>query len=66
MIKYVQCLIIAWIITSHLESFYRHDNQFATHEEVESDEPYGNWRTAVVKSECKTELTYHVVECISS
>ena len=25
MIKYVQHLIIAWIITSHLESFYRHN-----------------------------------------
>ena len=25
MIKYVQYLIIAWIITSHLESFYRHN-----------------------------------------
>ena len=25
MIKYVQYLIIIWIITSHLESFYRHN-----------------------------------------
>ena len=25
MIKYVQNLIITWIITSHLESFYRHN-----------------------------------------
>ena len=37
----------------------------AIHEKVEADEPYGNWRITVVQSECKTELTYHVVECIS-
>ena len=66
MIKYVQYLIVAWIITSHLESFYRHNLLFAIHEKVEADEPHGNWRITVVQSECKTELTYHVVECISS
>ena len=38
MIKYIQYLIIAWIITSHLESFYSHTYLFATHEEkVEAD-----------------------------
>ena len=36
---------------------------YLTHEKVEAD---GNWRITVVQSECKTELTYHVVECISS
>ena len=46
---------------SHLESFYRHNELFATHEKVEAD---GNLRITVVQSECKTELTYHVVECI--
>ena len=34
---------------------------------VEADEPHGNWRITVIQSECsKTELTHHVVECISS
>ena len=66
MIKYVQYLIIAWIITSHLESFYRHKLLFDAHERVEGDELHGNWRITVVQSECKTELNYHVVECFSS
>ena len=39
---------------------------FDTHEKVEADEPHGNWRITVVESECKTELTYHVVEYVSS
>ena len=65
MIKYVQYLIIAWIITSHLESFYRHNKLFHTHEKVEADEPHGNWMITVDQSECKTELTY-LVEFISS
>ena len=34
MIKYVQYVIIAWIITSHYI--------FATHEKVEADEPHEN------------------------
>ena len=51
-----------WIITSHLESFYRHNELSATHDEV--DEPQRNWRIIVVQSKCKTELTYHVVVCI--
>ena len=62
MIKYVQYLIIAWIITSHLESFYRH---IATHEKVEADEPHETWRITVVQSECTTKFTHHVAECIS-
>ena len=66
MIKYVQYLIMAWIITSHLESFTDITNYFATHEKVEADEPHGNWRITVVQSECKSELTYHVVDCIFS
>ena len=59
-------MFIAWIITSYLESFYRHNKLFDTHDKVEADEPHGNWRITVVQSECKTELTYHVVECTSS
>ena len=39
---------------------------YLTHEKVEADETHGKWRITVVQSECKTELTYHVVECISS
>ena len=35
MIKYVQYLIITWIITSHLESLYRHNELSATHDEVD-------------------------------
>ena len=62
MIKYVQYLIITWIIASHLESFCRHNELSATHDEV--DEQHGNWRTIVVQSDCKTELTYYVVVCI--
>ena len=43
-------------------SVCRHNELSATHDEV--DEPHGNWRVIVVQSECKTELTYHVVVCI--
>ena len=35
MIKYVQYLIITWIITSYLESFYRHNQVFARDDKVE-------------------------------
>ena len=66
MIKYVEYFIIAWIITSNLESFYTHNLLFDTHEKVEADELHGNWRITVVQSECKTELTCQVVKCISS
>ena len=62
MIKYVQYLIITWIITSHLESFHRHNELSDKDDEV--DEPHGNWRIIVIQSECKTELSYHVIVCI--
>ena len=69
MIKYVQYLIIeslfglshpTWKVFTDITNYLP-----ATHEEVEADELRGNWRIAIVQSECKTELTYHVVECIS-
>ena len=52
--------------TSHLESFYRRNLIICHTQKVEADEPHGNWRITVVQSECKTKLTYHVIECISS
>ena len=57
-------LIITWIITSHLESFYRHNWLFVTHHKIEVDEPHRNWRITAVQSECKTELSCDVLECI--
>ena len=33
-------------------------------EVIKLNESLGNWRLTVVQSECKTKLTYHVVECI--
>ena len=57
-------LIITWIITSHLQSFYRYNQLFVTNYKVEVDEPHGNWRITVAQSECKIELTYHAVEGI--
>ena len=62
MIKHVHYLVITWTITSQLERIYRHNELSATHDEV--DEPDGSWRIIVVQSECKTELTHHVVVCI--
>ena len=32
---------------------------------VEADKPHGSWRITIVQNECKTKLTYHVIECIS-
>ena len=58
MIKYVQYLIITCIIALHLENFCRHNELFATHDQV--DEPHGNWRIIVIQSDCKTEFTYYV------
>ena len=60
MIKYVQYLIITSIITSHLKSFYRHSKLSATRDEV------GTGGLQSFKANIsKTELTYHVVVCIS-
>ena len=62
MIKYVQSLLglsrPTWKVFTDITNY-------DTHEKVEADEAHGNWRITVVQSECKTELTYHVVECIS-
>ena len=59
--KYVQYLIITWIIALHLESFYR-NNELSATDEV--DELHGNLTILVIQSECKTELSYHVIVCI--
>ena len=39
MIKYVQYLIITWVINS-LESFYWHTRLFDTHHKIEDDGPH--------------------------
>ena len=63
LINWCGYLIITWIITSYLESFYRHNYLLAKHDKVGIDEPDWNWKLTVVQSECKTKLTHCVVEC---
>ena len=41
MIKYVQYLIITWIMTSYLENFYRHNKLFTRDDKVEVEETGG-------------------------
>ena len=48
-------------ILNHYLDYHRHNELSATLDEA--DEPHGNWRIIVVQSECKTELSYHIVVC---
>ena len=57
-------LIITWIITSYLGSFYRHNWLLAKHDKVGVDVRDWNWRLTVVQNECKTKFTYRVEGCI--
>ena len=60
--------IIGWIIRPTWKVFTDITN-YLTHMKklkLMNYNLHGNWGITVVQSECKTELTYHVVECISS
>ena len=55
-------LIITWIITSYLDSFYRHNQLLAKNDKVGIDEPDWNWKLTVVQRNVRPSLLI-VVEC---